>query len=57
MGTRPGDHPFAENYYSRALTLPLFPRMGEEDLERVVRVLRELLSGVGRKEPVWNSNR
>ena len=57
LGTRPGDFPAAENYHARALTLPLFPRMEDSDLERVVRSMKEALSGVSRKEPAWNSSR
>ena len=36
FGYRPGAFPVAEAYYERALTLPLFPRMTDEDLERVI---------------------
>jgi dTDP-4-amino-4,6-dideoxygalactose transaminase len=57
LGTRQGDFPAAESYHTRALTLPLFPRMKDSELDQVVRAVRELLSGVSRKEPAWNSNR
>jgi UDP-4-amino-4,6-dideoxy-N-acetyl-beta-L-altrosamine transaminase len=33
----------AESYYGKALSLPLFPRMDEGDVERVVQVLRNAL--------------
>lgn len=34
-GFAPGDFPQAEDYYARAITLPLHPRMTEADVERV----------------------
>lgn len=33
---RLGDYPVAERYYARAITLPLFPKMTDEDVERVI---------------------
>lgn len=37
----PGDTPAAEEYYEQALSLPLYPKMSDEDVERVIRqVLR-----------------
>ncbi len=39
-----GDFPFAERYYERAITLPLFPRMGEHDIEDVVEAVHKVLS-------------
>ncbi|NQW10513.1 MAG: DegT/DnrJ/EryC1/StrS family aminotransferase [Alphaproteobacteria bacterium] len=43
----PGLHlPGAEAYYARCLSLPLFPAMGEADVDRVVAALAEVL-GVG----------
>ena len=43
FGYRPGQFPVAEGYYERALTLPLFPRMSDGDLERVVTLFRKVL--------------
>ncbi len=31
-----GDFPIAERYYKRAITLPLFPKMTDKDIERVI---------------------
>jgi dTDP-4-amino-4,6-dideoxygalactose transaminase len=39
---RSGDFPLAERYYERALTLPLFPRMTDEEVDRVVQVVRSV---------------
>jgi UDP-4-amino-4,6-dideoxy-N-acetyl-beta-L-altrosamine transaminase len=39
--------PAAEGYYASAITLPLFPAMTEQDVDRVVDVLRPVASGVG----------
>lgn len=44
MGFSKGDFPVAEHYYSRALSLPLFPSMTEEQQHRVAGVLRTALS-------------
>lgn len=43
QGTRHGDCPVAEEAYLRSLSLPLFPDMRDEDVERVVDTLRRLL--------------
>ncbi len=40
---KPGDYPVAENYYERALSLPLYPAMTDEDVAIVIKALRELL--------------
>ena len=37
--------PGAEAYYARALSLPLFPAMTDEDVDRVVTALEEILEG------------
>ena len=42
-GFRPGQFPAAENYYRRALTLPLFPAMSHSQQDRVVEALRDAL--------------
>ncbi len=36
FGYRPGDFPAAEAYYQRALTLPLYPKMSDEDVDRTL---------------------
>lgn len=36
FGTGPGDCPAAEAYFEEGLSLPLFPAMGDDDLDRVV---------------------
>ena len=38
-----GDFPVAERYYERCLTLPLFPRMGDNDVQEVVGVVRRVV--------------
>lgn len=54
LGFRKGTFPNAERAYARVLTLPLFPRMTDEDAEDVVRALRKVIdakrpSGVRRR--------
>jgi UDP-4-amino-4,6-dideoxy-N-acetyl-beta-L-altrosamine transaminase len=43
-GFAEGDFPNAEAYYRAAITLPLHPLMKEDDVDRVVSVLREALA-------------
>ncbi len=56
FGTQPGDFPAAEDYYRRAITLPLYPRMTDEEVERVMETVQaewEMLS----KGAAWKSPR
>lgn len=41
-GYLPGKCPVAEGYYTRALSLPLYPELTDEDVERVISVVLEL---------------
>jgi UDP-4-amino-4,6-dideoxy-N-acetyl-beta-L-altrosamine transaminase len=41
-GFAPGSFPAAEDYYARAVTLPLFPAMDDADVDRVVAAVREV---------------
>lgn len=36
------DFPIAHNYYEKALSLPLFPKMADEDVARVIKGVKEL---------------
>jgi UDP-4-amino-4,6-dideoxy-N-acetyl-beta-L-altrosamine transaminase len=42
FGFKPGDFPNAERYYDRCLSLPLYPKMGDEDVGRVIAAVRAL---------------
>jgi perosamine synthetase len=42
FGYGPGKCPVAEQYYQRALSLPLYPAMTDQDIERVVAAVRTL---------------
>ena len=44
FGYRPGDFPRAENYYSRAITLPVFPKMSENDIDDVIAAVKKVIS-------------
>lgn len=44
LGFAPGDFPVAEAYYSRALTLPLYAGMTDDQQDAVVAALRDALS-------------
>ncbi|MBN1899485.1 MAG: UDP-4-amino-4,6-dideoxy-N-acetyl-beta-L-altrosamine transaminase [Spirochaetes bacterium] len=42
-GTKKGDCPAAEEYYSKALSLPIYPRMTDNQVEYVIKNMIELL--------------
>ena len=44
FGYKRGDFPKAENYYKRAITLPLFPKMTEKDIEYVIKTVEKIIS-------------
>ncbi len=44
LGFAPGDFPIAEDYYARAITLPLYPGLSDAEQESVVATLREALA-------------
>ena len=37
QGNKPGDLPVAEKYYSRCLSLPMFPTLTDEEQEYVIK--------------------
>ncbi|MEP3144635.1 UDP-4-amino-4,6-dideoxy-N-acetyl-beta-L-altrosamine transaminase [Qipengyuania citrea] len=41
LGFKWGDFPAAETYYDRAITIPLFPAMTDEEQDRVAQIIRE----------------
>jgi len=41
LGFKPGDFPASESYYKRALTIPLYPSMSEDEQDYVVKSLKE----------------
>jgi len=43
FGYKEGDYPRAENYYERAITLPLFPRMSDEDVGDVIEAVSKVI--------------
>jgi len=43
FGYKKGDYPKAERYYERAITLPLFPKMSNDDVEDVVRAVKKVI--------------
>jgi len=44
LGLREGDFPRAEDAYRRAITLPLFPRMSDRDVDDVCDAVRKVVS-------------
>ncbi len=47
LGFRQGDFPDAEAYYSRAVSLPMYPAITGIQQDKVVQALRESLGDVG----------
>jgi len=44
FGYHLGDFPKAENYYSRAITLPIFPKMSDKDIDDVVVAVKKVIN-------------
>ena len=44
FGYKLGDYPIAERYYERAITLPLYPKMSDKDINEVVKKVRKTIS-------------
>lgn len=44
MGFRPGDFPNAEDYYARAISLPMFPDLTEAQIDEVVDTMHQVLT-------------
>jgi len=44
FGYKKGDYPRAERYYERAITLPIFPRMSDEDAKDVIEAVRRVIT-------------
>ena len=41
---KPGGFPVAEKYYSRAITLPIFPKMTDNDVNDVVKAVKKVIN-------------
>lgn len=44
FGYKTGDFPIAEKYYQRAITLPLFPKMTNKNIEDVIRSVKRVIN-------------
>jgi UDP-4-amino-4,6-dideoxy-N-acetyl-beta-L-altrosamine transaminase len=44
FGYNLGDFPKAENYYSRAITLPIFPKMSDKDINDVIEAGKKVIN-------------
>lgn len=42
-GYKPGDFPHAEDAYSRCLSLPIYPDLSDEDVERVIEAVEQVV--------------
>lgn len=42
-GYKRGDYPKAEQYYDRAITLPIFPKMTDQDIEDVIKAVKRVI--------------
>jgi len=48
-GYKVGDYPLAEAYYERAITLPLFPKMTDQEVERVIQTVKKVIKLYSRR--------
>jgi len=44
LGFKEGDFPISEDFYSRAMTIPLFPKMQASDQGTIIKLLRRLIT-------------
>jgi len=44
FGYKKGDYPKAERYYERAITLPVFPKMSDDDVEYVIGAVMKVIT-------------
>ncbi len=44
FNTKPQDYPIASSYSERILSIPLYPKMSEADVERVIETVRGLVT-------------
>ena len=49
FGYKQGDYPMAESYYKRAITLPVFPKMSEQDIEDVIEAVGKVVAYYSKK--------
>ncbi len=42
LGYNKGDYPRAERYYDRAITLPIFPKMSDHDVDDVIKAIKKV---------------
>jgi len=43
FGYKKGDFPVAEDYYDRTLTLPIFPKMNDKDIDDVIKAVKKVI--------------
>jgi perosamine synthetase len=48
LHVHPGDFPGAESYYQHSITIPLYPSMSDEDVERVVDAVQSVIESLHR---------
>jgi len=44
FGYKIGDFPIAERYYQRTITLPLFPKMTDANIKRVIKIVKKVIN-------------
>jgi len=47
-GYTPGDFPNAEDAFSRCLSLPIYPTLGDDEVERIIRTVKRVVSAYRR---------
>jgi dTDP-4-amino-4,6-dideoxygalactose transaminase len=41
-GFKPGDYPRSEAFYQREISIPMFPKMTDEEVDYVISTIREI---------------
>ena len=49
FGYKKGDYPVAESYYERAITLPIFPKMADQDVQDVISAVKKVITYYSRR--------
>ncbi|MFC1992248.1 UDP-4-amino-4,6-dideoxy-N-acetyl-beta-L-altrosamine transaminase [Chloroflexota bacterium] len=50
FGYKKGDYPKAEEYYNIAITLPIFPKMSDDDTNDVIKAVRKVIAYFSNKQ-------
>lgn len=44
LGFKAGDYPLAEAFYEREISLPLYPTLSDQDLQSIIKIIKEVIT-------------